>query len=406
MRLCGWFFILISAMNLVPIYAEPVKIGLDVLLDERLELLKNKRVGIIGNHTAVDSNGISIVERIQDHAEVVALFGPEHGFSGSHSAGDKVDDSKLDGIPIYSLYGSHRTPTPEMLKNVEVLIYDIQDVGVKFYTYISNLFLCMQAAEREDIPIVVLDRPNPIDALRVEGAVTNPAYASFVGIIPLTARYGMTVGEIAKLMNGEPFLGFALNADLTVVPMKNYKRDMWYDETGVPWVAPSPNMGTLETAAVYPGLCLIEGTNLSEGRGTDTPFLTIGAPFIDAMELIEAIPDKVKEGVELDETVFVPKDIPGVASNPKHEGKRCYGLHINITDRDAFMPIPFAVAAICAVQELYPGKLEFRAFIDRLWGNEDLRSMVKAGKSYQEIMATTIDGVERFKQVREQYLMY
>lgn len=387
--------------------AADVKLGLDVLLDEQIALIQGKKIGIIANHTAVDSKGNHIVDLLQPHAEIVALFGPEHGFKGTHGAGDKVGDDSIKGIPIHSLYGTYRTPTPKMLDGVEVLIYDIQDVGVKFYTYISNLFLCMIAAERDGIPVIVLDRPNPIDNTRVEGAITNPMHTSFVGVIPLPARYGMTVGELAKLLNNETYAGFSLGADLTVVPMKNYKASMWYDETGLPWVAPSPNMGTLDTATVYPGLCLIEGTNLSEGRGTDSPFLTIGAPYINAKKWIDAIPDEVKKGIELEAVSFTPKEIKGVATKPKQEGKRCHGFHINIIDRDAFQPIPFTVAAICAANKLYPKEFSFRnSGIDRLWGDESLRAMLEAGKTYQQIMHTTEKGVAQYQTVRQKYLMY
>lgn len=405
-RMFNWavLFVLISFSSLA--YAD-VKIGLEVLLDEQIDLIKGKNIGIVANHTAVDSHGTHIYDLLKPHANIVALFGPEHGFKGNQADGLLIQDEEIDGIPIYSLYGTYRTPTPKMLKDVDILIYDIQDVGVKFYTFISNMFLSMVAAERDGIKMIVLDRPNAIDNTRVEGAVTNPMNTSFVGIIPLPARYGMTAGELAKLLNNETYAGFVLKADLTVVPMKNYKKSMWYDETGLPWVGPSPNMSTLDTATIYPGTCLIEGTNLSEGRGTDTPFLTIGAPYINAKKWIDAIPDEVKKGVRVEAVSFIPKDIPGVAPNPKYEGKTCNGFHITITDRDAFQPIPFTVAALCAANELYPKEFSFRnSGIDRLWGNESLRGMVEAGKTYSEIMQYTEKGVEQFKSVRQKYLMY
>lgn len=382
------------------------KIGLENLLENHLDLIQGKKLGIIANQTSLDAKGRHIVNLLSEHAEITTLFGPEHGFYGNIEDGAAIDDSIYTKIKLYSLYGDYRTPTQDMLNDVDVLIYDIQDVGVKFYTFVSNLFLAMKAAKEQSIPVIVLDRPNPITAARVEGAITNPVYSSFVGVMPLPMRYGMTVGELADLFNGESYGGFAINTDLTVIEMTGYTRDMWYDETDFPWTATSPNMTTLDTAVIYPGMCLMEGTNLSEGRGTPTPFLTIGAPYIDALEWLKAIPEEALIGIKASPISFQPKAISGTASNPKYKDKECHGLHFTITNRDTLDPIKLAVATLCAAKKLYPENFKTTKYLDTLWGNENLRAMVSEGKDYISILKTCEPGIERFKNVRRKYLRY
>ncbi len=384
-----------------------VKTGLENLLENHLALIQGKRLGVLANQTSMDAKGRHIVELLSQHSQIVTvLFGPEHGFMGNVEDAASISDSIYKDIQLYSLYGEFLAPTSGMLKDVDVLVYDIQDVGVKFYTFISNLFLAMHAAKRENIPIIVLDRPNPINAEIVNGAITNPAFSSFVGVFPLPIRYGMTVGEIAELFNNETYGGFSLGIDLTVIPMTGYKRDMWYDETGVPWIVPSPNMPTLETAVIYPGMCLMEGTNLSEGRGTDTPFLTIGAPYIDSKEWLDAIPNETLAGARAEPIAFQPKAIPGVVSRPKYRNERCHGLHFTVTDRDKLDPIALAVSVLCAAQKLYPEEFKMTKYMDKLWGNEDLRAMISEGHDYHSILQTVEHGLSVFKKVRKKYLSY
>jgi uncharacterized protein YbbC (DUF1343 family) len=384
-----------------------VKIGLENLMENHLDLIQGKRLGILTNQTSVDSKGRHIVELLSKHSQVVTvLFGPEHGFMGNVEDGASISDSIYKDIKLYSLYGEFLSPTPKMLEDVDVLVYDIQDVGVKFYTFISNLFLAMHAAKRDSIPVLVLDRPNPINAEIVSGAITNPAFSSFVGVFPLPIRYGMTVGEIAELFNNETYGGFSLGVDLTVIPITGYKRDMWYDETGIPWIVPSPNMPTLETAVIYPGMCLIEGTNLSEGRGTDTPFLTIGAPYIDSKEWLDAIPKEALAGARAEPITFQPKVIPGVVSHPKYRDEKCQGLHFTVLDRDKLEPITLAVSLLSAAQKLYPKEFKMTKYLDKLWGNEDLRAMISEGQDYRSILQTCEQGLAQFNNVRKKYLRY
>jgi uncharacterized protein YbbC (DUF1343 family) len=383
-----------------------IKVGLENLLENHLDLIKGKRLGIVANHTSLDCQGRHVVDLLSSFTRVTAVFAPEHGFYGNVENGASIEHRQYKNSRIYSLYGQYQAPTASMLSSVDILIYDIQDVGVKYYTYISTLFLCLKAAARAGIPVIVLDRPNPITASRVEGAVTSPAFSSLVGVIPLPVRYGMTIGELAKLFNGETFGGFSLDAELTIIPMRGYQRHMWYDETGFPWTGTSPNLQTLQTAMIYPGMCLLEGTNLSEGRGTESPFLTVGAPFIVPKDWLGALPDSLLAGVRVEIREFRPRDIPGVASNPKYKNQLCHGLHFTITDREVFRPIPLAVALICSARALYPEQFELKSFLDKLWGDESLRAMVSEGAGYQDILALERSDVKRFKAVRQTYLIY
>ncbi len=383
-----------------------VQTGLENLLENHLHEISNKRIGLIANHTSCDSEGNHILDLLSKHAKITAIFALEHGFRGNVEAGKHINDQTQQDYEVFSLYGETKAPTSEMLKNVDLLIYDVQDVGVRFYTYISSLYLAMQSAKKHNVPVLVLDRPNPICADVVQGPVADPGFFSFVGIAPLPIRYGMTVGELAQWFNQEAIQGDSIHCDLTVIPMKDYQRSMNYNETGLPWIAPSPNMPTLETAFLYPGMCLIEGTNLAEGRGTDSPFLTIGSPYINADEWLRAIPQNVSEGVEIETISFTPISIPGKSTNPKYKNELCNGLRFHITDYKKLKPIPLAVELIKAAQLLHPKEFEFRTFIDKLWGSDTLRVRIKTNHTFQYPNPTHISQLNQFQQSREKYLLY
>ena len=383
-----------------------VILGIENLISHHRDLIKGKKIGLIINHTSMDSKGTPILNLISPYADVKAIFAPEHGFSGNESAGKTINEEVRSGIKVYSLYGEFSQPTQEKLKGIDLLIFDMQDIGVKFYTYISTLYLSLLAAHRNSIPILVLDRPDAIGGDRLEGSITYPVFSSFVGPMPLPIRYGMTIGELATLMNEEKLLGSSANAQLTVIEMQNYSRSMRFEEMELPWIPPSPNIPTLETALMYPGTCLIEGTNISEGRGTESPFLTIGAPFIKPEEWLKTIPLELLNGVEINPATFTPKTIPNKAENPKHQGKLCHGLRFRITNPEKVRPIDLTVALLCGAQKLYPANFQMTKTLDKLWGNEDLRSMVLENMSYQQIMKTTIDDINNFIPVRNKYLRY
>lgn len=382
------------------------RLGVEVLLQDRIDLIKDKRVGLITNPTGVDQNLTSIVDLLYNHKNVnlTALYGPEHGVRGSAQAGEYVEQytDEKTGLPVYSLYGATKKPTPEMLSNVDVLLFDIQDVGARFYTYIYTMALAMEAAQENNIPIIVLDRPNPISGTKVEGPVLEDQYSSFIGEYPIPVRHGMTVGELAKLFNRE----FEIGADLTVVKMDGWKRNMYYDETPLEWVLPSPNMPTLETALVYPGAALIEGTNVSEGRGTTKPFELIGAPFINSDELAAKLNSYRLPGVTFRAASFIP-------TFSKHANELSHGVQIHVKNRHSFKPFETGLYIVKAIHDLYPNEFQFRAenaagisFFDNLVGNGSIRADIKAGKSIDEMKAAWQADLAEFNKDRKKYLLY
>lgn len=375
--------------------------GADQLLDKHTALIRGKRVGLITNATGVDNRLRPTIDLLFDSkiCRLVAIFGPEHGARGEAQAGARIEhgiDAKT-GVRVYSLYGGTTRPTREMLSGIDVLVYDIQDIGARYYTFISTLFHCMQAAAEAQIPFVVLDRPNPINGRDVGGNLLDMKFTSFVGIAPIPMRYGMTPGELARYFNGE----FGFKADLTVVPMTGWKRNQWFDETGLPWIFPSPNIPTLESATVYPGWCLIEGTNLSEGRGTTRPFELVGAPWIDGLSLAEALNSLRLPGVLFRPVWFTP-------TFSKHKDLACSGIQVHVVDRNRFDPVRTVLHFLRIAERLYPGQFEYRdSGFDRLAGTDTLRRQLRDH-------AVNIDGIvegwkselDRFAKIRQKYLLY
>ncbi len=383
---------------------EPVRVGLDVLLEEGLPLLEGKRVGLITNHSGVDSrlrSGIDLL-RAASWLRLAALFGPEHGIRGAAQAGVHVGTTTdaRTGLPAHSLYGETRQPTPEMLDGLDALVYDIQDIGSRYSTYIATLGLAQEAAARAGIPVVILDRPNPLNGVRVEGNLTEPAFESFVGYHPIAIRHGLTPGEVGRLVAAER--GFP---PPTVVPMRGWHRGMWYDETGLAWVQPSPNMPTVDTATVYPGTCLIEGTNVSEGRGTTRPFELIGAPWVDPFALAEELTERGLPGVGFRPAYFTPMF-------HKHAGELCGGVQVHVRDREALRPAALGIHLLHALRHLYPDQLAWRQYadgryaLDRLMGTDRLRLALDAGASPAELMAGWEAQAAEYAGRREPHLLY
>lgn len=409
-RHIGWLLILLIAVSFgvgqVAVEAARVQPGIEVLLDEYVHLIAGKRIGLITNHTGVDSQGTHIADLLKaaPQVTVAAFFAPEHGLRGDRPAGERIA-SYIDpatGVPVHSLYGNTLKPTPEMLRGIDVLLFDIQDVGTRFYTYIYTMAYAMEAAAEQDIPFIVLDRPNPIGGEIVEGPVLDPRFSSFVGLYPIALRHGMTVGELALFFNTEQNIG----ADLTVVPMRGWERSMWFDDTGLPWIAPSPNMRTLATATVYPGLGLIEGTNVSEGRGTDRPFETIGAPWIDGQRLAEALNGLDLPGVRFHPTTFTP-------TTSKFQGQRSEGVLIEVTDRTSFRAVTTGVSVIRIIKTLYPGEFAWRApdrsgtyFFDLLVGIDSVRMLLELNAPADNIARTWAAPLANFQELRANYLLY
>lgn len=358
-----------------------VKTGIETLLSGNLSWLKGKRVGLITNPTGIDANMKSSVDLLFEHPNIklTALYGPEHGVRGDAQAGEGVESytDEKTGLPVYSLYGKTRKPTPDMLKDVDVLLFDIQDVGARYYTYIYTMAYAMEAAKENNIPFVVLDRPNPIGGLKVEGPVLEPEHASFVGLYPIPLRHGMTTGELAKFFNKE----FHINADVTVIKMKNWKRSMTFDDTKLPFVLPSPNMPTVDSTFVYPATGLIEGTNVSEGRGTTKPFELIGAPYINSSELADHLNQLKLKGVQFRPVSFTP-------TFSKHAGKLSHGVQLYVTDRSSFEAVKTGLSIIKAIHDLYPKDFQFlqTGSFDKLIGNGWIKEEINQGTSVKHIM--------------------
>lgn len=383
-----------------------LELGVDVLLNDHLDELDGKNVGLITNPTGVDQEFNSIVDVLyeDDDVELVALYGPEHGVRGGAQAGEGVDYyiDERTGLPVYSLYGDTRKPTPEMLEDVDVLLFDIQDVGARFYTYIYTMAYAMEAAEENDIDMIVLDRPNPISGGNVAGPVLDEDYSSFVGMYPIPQQHGMTVGELAELFNEE----FDIGANLDVMEMNGWERTMYYDDTSLSWVLPSPNMPTLDSAVVYPGAALIEGTNVSEGRGTAKPFELIGAPFITGEDLAEELSDAGLEGVDFRAAYFTPQF-------SKHEGELVGGIEIYVTDRDSYDSVKTGLTIVKTIHDMYPDDFEFRAeddsgisFFDQLIGNSWVREEIEEGTPVEDIVSAWQSDLDEFKDLRRDYLLY
>tara|TARA_R110002124_G_scaffold74399_6_gene199791 strand:+ start:934 stop:3279 length:2346 start_codon:yes stop_codon:yes gene_type:complete len=371
--------------------------GVDVLQGEQFKSLKGLRVGLITNHTGLTRDGKSTVQILNDAPEVnlKTLFSPEHGFAGKLDV-SKIGDStdQKTGLKIFSLYGKTRTPTPESLQDLDVLVFDIQDVGARFYTYISTMGNAMRAAKQQGIRFVVLDRPNPINGMIFSGPVLDEGSQSFVGFHRIPVRHGMTAGELARMFNTEMKIG----ADLQVIRMQNWKREMYYDETGLTWVNPSPNMRSLNEAVLYPGIGLLETTNLSVGRGTDTPFEWIGAPWLDGVQLARELNRSGLPGIRFVRVQFTP-------ASSKYADELCGGVNFIVTDRLRFQPVETGLEIACQLRRLYPERWETKSF-NRLLGNQSVFDAIVAGKSIAQIQALFQQNLAEFGFRRAKYLLY
>jgi uncharacterized protein YbbC (DUF1343 family) len=383
-----------------------VRSGLEVLLARQRDLLRGALVGLVTNHTSVLPDLTPGVEALlAAGVRLAALFSPEHGLSGSAADGATVPSGRdlRTGLPVYSLYGEVRRPTPDMLAGVDVLLFDIQDVGARFYTYAWTMTHAKEAAAEAGLSFIVLDRPNPIGGEVVEGPMLEPTFASFVGRYPVPVRHGLTVGELARYVDGE----FGLGVDLRLVPVEGWQRGQWFDETGLPWVPPSPAMPSLATATVYPGVCLVEGTNLSEGRGTALPFQVVGAPWLDGPALAGALNELEPAGVRFRATTFTPW-----AS--KWAGQVCHGVQWHVRDRLALRPVEVALHLIVTIRSLWPDEFAWlsaswegtASHFDLLIGTDRVRRQLEDGISVAAIAAEWQADLDRFRQRRLPYLGY
>ncbi len=390
----------------------PVKTGAMVLAEGGFARFEGRRVGLIVNHTArVDT--VHLIDRAhRAGVEIAALFGPEHGLRGTAARGEAVADGydERTGAPIYSLYGDTRKPTPEMLEDLDALVFDIQDVGARFYTYISTMGLAMLAAAEAGIPFIVLDRPNPLGGAYVSGFVLEPEQQSFVGKYPIPVAHGMTVGELARMIRGEGMLPGLEDLELEVVEMTGWERTLRWPQTGLPWIAPSPNLPTFETALAYPGTCFFEATAASEGRGTARPFLRLGAPWADGAALADTLNARDLPGVRFHALRFTPEPNAGAAS-PKLEGQALRGVRIEVINPSAYRPVETGIHVLHAFyqQAQRKGVEDFIArpdWLDTLAGTERLLEMLRRGARPEAVIAAWQFDVQIFREQRRPYLLY
>ena len=377
--------------------AAPVKLGEDVLAEQNFALLRGKRVGVITNHTGRNSNGEHIIEvLLKNDIKVTKLFSPEHGLYGTkdEKVGDAVDEKT--GLPVLSLYGKTRRPTKEMLANLDVLVFDIQDVGCRFYTYISTLGLCMEEAAKDNVAFVVLDRPNPISGTRVEGPLADDAHLGFTAYTNLPLVHGMTVGELAEYYNGEKKIG----AKLTVIPMQGWTRDMYWEQTGVTWRNPSPNLRSPNQAVLYPAIGLLEASNIAVGRGTDLPFEQFGAPYVNGDKLAQALTDLALPGVTFAPTSWTPDD-------PIHKfnGEKVNGVKVTVTDRNAFDSTAAGMAFAWTLKRLYPGQWKSEELVKMAQNDSAVTKLFTLSDPKQANLIWQGD-LEAWKAIRAKYLKY
>lgn len=403
-----YLIILFAFLFSIPIQSQVVN-GADLLFSENQNFIEGKNIGVICNHTSLLSDGTHLVDKLleKDNVNVKAIFTPEHGFKGTAEAGELIDNNKnlYKEVPIVSLYGKDRKPGKETLKDIDLLIFDIQDVGARFYTYISTLYYVLEAAGENKISIIVLDRPNPIGGIYVDGPVLESKFKSFVGIAPIPITHGLTVGELAKYFVGEKLISSWKNVSLTVINCKNWKREI-PNEFNSKWNSPSPNINSLETALIYPGTCLLEGTNISEGRGTHFPFIQFGAPFINSQQVIEKLNLLKVDGAEFQPVSFTPENIEAMATNPKFENTVCNGIKVNIIDSNKFESVKFGVKLLHVLVRLYGDKLKFNNSFDRLAGTDVLKKQLENKIEPDQIFASWQSDLSKFNKKRNKYLLY
>jgi len=396
--------------------APSVRTGTEVLVKNDFAALEGARVGLIVNHTArVDT--AHLIDRIDraPNVELGALFGPEHGLRGTAGAGEKLSDGRDErtGAPIYSLYGETLRPTSSEMEGLDALVFDVQDVGARFYTYITTMGLAMQAAADAGIRFVVLDRPNPLGGTYVSGFTLEPEHKSFVGRYPLPIAHGLTVGELARLIKAKALLPGLQELDLTVIKMKGWSRNKQWPDTKRDWIPPSPNLPTWKTALVYPGMCFFEGVRVSEGRGTDHPFLQIGMPWgpAAAVSVVDTLEARSIPGVSFDTTTFTPTSRPQAAPSPRFEGQTLHGFRLRVTNHQAVRPVELGIHALHAVyqQAQTQGDTAFVSrpnHLTRLAGTERLQTLLEQGASPNSIIASWENSVSRFRDQRASVLLY
>jgi len=383
-----------------------VRLGNEVFCDAFPAELAGKRLGLIMNQTSVLPGGPSLLDRLlADGRTVTAIFVPEHGLQGIVEGGETIGNGKLDNIPVYSLYGRQTRPTAAQLKNVDALVYDIQDVGTRFYTYITTLKYVIEAAAGAAKPVYVLDRPNPLGGRIVEGPILDRQFESFIAPLPIPTRYGLTAGELALMMKGEGWV--ATGADIRVIRAANWTRARTWSHTGLPWIPPSPNIPTPESALAYPGLGLLGGVKVNQGLGTDLPFLQFGAPWMDPEAVIRAWTTLPEFPVRLEPVTYTPRAQPGKTRTPPYRDRACRGLRIFVTGPEEFHALRFALELFDVLKKLYPDKIVVAGpTMNRMFGDGSLAGFIGGEISFDELLERMAADQEEFTESRRKYLLY
>jgi uncharacterized protein YbbC (DUF1343 family) len=407
--LCIFLCLVLSTGFLYPETPSPdklVKLGNEIFLNKLSSSLKGKSLGLVLNHTSVLPNGQSLLHALQeDGHKIQVIFSPEHGFSGKVEAGKEVKNSQFKDIPIYSLYGETRKPTAEQIQDIDAIIFDIQDVGARFYTYISTLKYVLEAAAQSQIPVYILDRPNPVGGEIIEGPLLQPEFESFIGAVPIPIRYGMTLGELALMMKGEAWVPESF--ELHVIRMNNWKRSYFWKDTGLLWNPTSPNMPSPETAIIYPGASFFGAVQINQGGGTLLPFLQFGAPWLNPSSILDILGEGEEYGVHLEAVKYTPRSLPGKLMHPIYENRDCHGLRVVISQEEKFLSVRFALAIIRILKEEHPDKLPFNTLnLNRMYGNELFSRYLEGYISYEQLLAQMEEDEEIFRQKRKKYLLY
>jgi uncharacterized protein YbbC (DUF1343 family) len=385
---------------------ERVKLGNEIFCASFPAEIKDKRLGLVINQTSVLPGGLPLLEKLwADGRRVTAIFTPEHGLQGIIEGGEKVSDGQWKNIPVFSLYGKQVKPTPGELKDVDALVYDIQDIGTRFYTYVTTLKYILEAAAQGGLPVYILDRPNPVGGRLVEGPLLKKKFESFIAALPVPTRYGLTAGELALMMKGEGWV--VRDVDIRVIPVSGWKRNQTWPSTGLPWIPTSPNIPSPQSALAYPGMGLLGGVNLNQGLGTDLQFLEFGAPWLDPEALVRAWPTLTEFPVRLEPVAYTPVAMPGKALTPPYKGQECRGMRLHLVDPENFCSVRFALELIKTLKGLYPDKIySGSAALDQMFGDETLAQFIEGKLGYEDLIRRMEEDERVFREKRVKYLLY
>jgi uncharacterized protein YbbC (DUF1343 family) len=385
---------------------ERVILGNEIFCGSFPAELNDRRLGLVINQTSVLPGGPSLLEKlVADGRRVTAIFAPEHGLSGTIEGGLSAGGGSWRGIPVFSLYGKQNRPSAEQLRRVDALVYDIQDIGTRFYTYITTLKFVIESAAAAGLPVYVLDRPDPLGGRIVEGPILEKRFESFIAALPVPTRYGLTAGELARMMKGEGWV--ASTADIRVIPVANWTRGQTWSSTRLPWIPPSPNIPTAEAALAFPGLGLLGGIKINQGLGTDLQFQQFGAPWLDPEELVRAWTSLAAFPVRLRPVAYRPCAVPGKSMTPPYKDWLCRGLRLDVTDPERFFSLRFALELFAVLKRLYPGKISVASpTLNQMFGDETLALFIDGRLTLAELLTQMDKSERRFLEARKKYLLY